>query len=61
MLSITYVYEESNEPGVLGLNKSLCKLSTVAAIHLLDYVLPQVAKLNKTLQTESLEITAVSG
>ena len=29
-------------------------------MHLLDYVLPQVANLSKTLQTENLEITAIS-
>ena len=39
----------------------MCKLQTIAAVHLLDYVLPQVAKLSKTLQTEKLEITAISG
>ena len=39
----------------------MCKLQTLPAVHLLDYVLPQVAKLSKTLQTEKLEITAISG
>ena len=55
------IYEESHEPEALGLSKVLCKLQTIAAVHLLDYVLPQVAKLSKTLQTEKLEITAISG
>ena len=49
------------EPEALGLSKVLCKLQTIAAVHLPDYVLPQVAKLSKTLQTEKLEITATSG
>ena len=49
------IYEESHEPEALGLSKSLCKLSTITAIHLLDYVLPQVAKLSKTLQSETIE------
>ena len=30
-------------------------------IYLLDYVLPQVAKLSRTLQKEALDLTAVSG
>ena len=55
------IYEESHEPEALGLSKNLCKLSTIAAIHLLDYFLPQVAKLSKTLQSETIEyVTAVS-
>ena len=50
-----------NQKHAIGLSESLCGLSTIAAIHFLDYVLPQVAKLSKTLQTENLEITSVSG
>ena len=37
-------HEESYEPQAPGLSKILCKLSTIAAVHLLDYVLPQVVK-----------------
>ena len=52
---------ESHEPETLGLSKVLCELPTIAAVYLLDYVLPRVAKLSKTLQTEKIEVTAVSG
>ena len=37
-------YEESHEQEALGLSKVLHKLSTIAAMYLLDYVLPQVVK-----------------
>ena len=37
------IYEESHESEASGLSKVLCKLQTIAAVHLLDYVLPQVA------------------
>jgi len=59
--ALNNIYGESHKPEALGLSKSLCRLSTIAAIHLLNYVLPHVANLSKTLQTEILEITAVSG
>ena len=51
---------EHNEPEALGLSKALSKQSTVAAIYLLDYVLPQVAKLSRTLQTEHLDLSVIS-
>ena len=41
------IYEQSHEPKVLGLSKALCKLQTIAAVHLLDLVLSQVAKLTE--------------
>ena len=47
--ALNNIYEESHEPEALGLSKSLCRLSTIAAIHLLDFVLPQVARSSKTL------------
>ena len=34
----------------------LCKLPTIAAVYLLDYILSEVAKLSKTQQTKKLEI-----
>ena len=43
-------------PEALGLSKQ----STVAAIHMLDYGLPQVAKLSRTLQTEHLDLSVIS-
>ena len=42
------------------LSKALSKQSTVAAIYMLDYVLPQVAKLSRTLQTEHLDLSVIS-
>ena len=42
------------------LSKALSKQSTVAAIYMLDYVLPQVAKLSRTLQTEHLDLSVKS-
>ena len=47
-------------PEALGLSKALSKKQTTAAIFLLDYTLPQVAKLNKTLQTENLDLLIVA-
>lgn len=43
------IYNESHEPEALG---TLCKKSTITAIYFLDYVLSQVAKLSKALQTK---------
>ena len=47
------IHQNTHEPEALGLSKALSKQSTVAAIYTLDYVLPQVAKLSRTLQTAS--------
>ena len=44
---------KKNEPEVLG-------KSTISAMFLLDYKLPQVAKFSKTLQTEKLVIAILS-
>ena len=54
-------YEQTHEPEALGLSKALSWKSTVIAMYLLDFVLPQVAKLSKCLQTEKLDLTAISG
>ena len=54
------IYDETHEPEALVISKALCKKSSIAAIYLLDYVLPQVAKLSKTLQAEKLDLTVVS-
>ena len=50
------IHQNTHEPEALGLSKQ----STVAAIYMLDYVLPQVAKLSRTLQTEHLDLSAIS-
>ena len=54
------IYSESHEPEALGIKKALCKKSTIAAIYLLDYVIPQVAKLSRALQTENLDLSMIS-
>ena len=46
--ALDHIYSESHEPEAVGINKALFKKSTIAAIYLLDYVLPQVAKLTLT-------------
>ena len=54
------IHDSSHEPEALGLSKALSKQATIAVIFLLDYTLPQVGKLSKSLQTESLDMTVVS-
>lgn len=58
--TLDHIHDTSHEPEALGLSKCLSKPTTVAAIFLLDYVLPQVAKLSKTLQTENLDLSIIS-
>ena len=54
------MYKTSHEPEALGIHSALCKLSTITAIYLLDFTLPQVAKLSKALQTEQLDLSLIS-
>ena len=54
------IHQNTHEPEALGHSKALSKQSTVAAIYMLDYVLSQVAKLSRTLQTEHLNLFAIS-
>ena len=53
------LYETSYEPEALGLSKSLSSHSTIAAMYLLDYILPQVAKLSRALQN-NLDLSLIS-
>ena len=46
---LEHIYSDSYKPEALGLKKILCKEPTVAVIYLLEYVLPQLAKLSRTL------------
>ena len=48
VVALDNIHENTHEPEALGLSKSLSKRSTVAAMYMLDYTLPQVAKLSKT-------------
>ena len=45
--ALNNIYENTHEPEALGISKALCKPSTVCAMYLLDYALPQVAKLSR--------------
>jgi len=48
-------FYENHDPETLGPSKTHIKQSTVGALYMLDYVLPQVAKLSRTLLTEHLD------
>ena len=54
------IYEESHEQEALGIYKILSKPSTLFAIYLLDYILPEVSKLIKSLQKENLDVSIIS-
>ena len=60
VLALENIYETSHEPEALGLSKALSSHSTIAAMHLLDYVLPQVAKLSRAIQTKHLDLSRIS-
>lgn len=54
------IHVNTHEPEALGLCKALTKQHTVAAVYMLDCVLPQVAKLSRTVQTEQLDLSMTS-
>ena len=56
---LDHIYTDTLEPEALRLKKILCKKSTVTAIYLLDYMLPQLAKLSRALQTENLDLSVL--
>ena len=60
VLALENIFETSHEPEALGLSKALSSHSTIAATYLLDYILPQVAKLSRALQTKHLDISLIS-
>ena len=51
------IYETLHEPEALGLSKALFSHSTIAAMYRLDYIVPQVAKLSRALQTKHLDLS----
>ena len=59
VVALDNIHENTREPEALGLNKSHSKRSTFAAMYMLDYILPQAAKLSKTLQTEHLNLLLI--
>ena len=60
MSALETIYQESHEPEALGISKILSKPSTLFAIYLLVYILPDVSKLSKSLQTEKLYLSIIS-
>ena len=52
-------YQNFHAPEALGLYKALSKFTTIAAIYLLDYTSPLVAKLSKSLQTKQLDFSMI--
>ena len=58
MHALNHIHENTHEPEALGLGKALnnYKRHTVAVMYMLDYILPQVAKLSRTLQNEQLKL-----
>ena len=57
ILALKNIYETSHEPEAPGLSKALSSHFTIAAMYLLDYILPQVAKLSCALQTKHLDLS----
>ena len=60
MSALETIYQESHEPETLGISKVLSKPSTLFAIYLLDYILPEVSKLSESLQREKLDLSIIS-
>ena len=60
VLALENIYETSHEPEALGLIKSLSSHSRIAAMYLLDYILPQVAKLSHALLIKHLDLSLIS-
>ena len=60
--ALDHIYSESHKPEALGIKKKLFARNQQLqlSIYLLDYVLPQVAKLSRALQTENLDISMIS-
>ena len=42
-----------------GLHKAVCMFTTIAALYMLDYTFPIIAKLSKTLQTKQLHLIMI--
>ena len=53
-------YQNFHAPEALGLYKALSKFTTIAAIYLLHYTLPLVAKLSESLQTKQRDLSMIS-
>ena len=53
-------YQNFHAPEALGLYKALSKFTTITTFYVLDYTLPLVAKLSKSLQTKQLDLSMTS-
>ena len=53
-------YQNFQAPEALEFHKALSKFTTIAAIYLLYYTLPLVAKLSKSPQTKQLDLSMIS-
>ena len=60
VIALNNIYEETHQPEALAISTALSSKATVSAVYLLDYVLPQAAKLSKTLQPEKIDLTVIS-
>ena len=60
VVTLENICETSHEPEALGLSKALSSHSIIAAMYLLDYILFQVAKLRRALQTKYLDPSLIS-
>ena len=60
MNALNNIFEQTHETEALGISKVLHNPSTVSAIYLLDYALPNVANLSKSLQAEKIYLTAIA-
>ena len=58
--ALNNTHKSTHEPEALGLSTALSNQYTVVAMYILDCVLPQVATLSRTLQTEHLDLSVVS-
>ena len=58
--ALNNTYENTHEPEALGISKVLCKASTVCAMYLHDYTLPEVAKLSRSLHADKIDLTAIA-
>ena len=60
LVTLNSNYDNFHELEVQGISKVLLKFSTIAAIFLLDYTLPNTTKFGNALQTKQLYLTLSS-
>ena len=60
VVALDNIHESTHEPEAQGLSRALSKQSTATAMYMVDYILPQVGKLSRILQTEHLDLSLIS-